>query len=317
MLSMSHILTIFVAKNSNGMNPINKHTWLIETIRRRGFITFNELSNLWENDKRMSDGKELSRTNFNRWRKAIFEQFGIRISCSKGGDYTYSISNPEVIAKNELKKWMLDSFSVNLLLNEHIALKDRILVESIPSGLDHLPTVLTAMKEGKKVEIDYHPFDRENSAKLKVEPYCIKLFEHRWYILGHNERNKMRNYSLDRVMSIKLLDEKFEMPEDFDAKDFFEPFFGIVVKSEKRCRIVLRANKKQKHYLRTVPLHSSQVELQDCGDYADFELFLVPTYDFIMELLRAGSKIEVLKPASLRQKMKEWSSGIYELYKND
>mgnify|MGYP001039104981 CR=1 FL=1 len=52
-------------------------------------------------------------------------------------------------------------------------------------------------------------------------------------------------------------------------------------------------------------------------EYADFEVYLAPTYDFIMRLLHTGAMIEVISPASLRQTMKEWISDMYELYKND
>ena len=79
---------------------------------------------------------------------------------------------------------------------------------------------------------------------------------------------------------------------------------------------MIRANEDHKHYLRSLPLHSSQREIEDYGEYADFELFLAPTYDFVMKLLQVGSMIEVISPASLRKTMKGWISEMYELYRN-
>ncbi len=67
----------------------------------------------------------------------------------------------------------------------------------------------------------------------------------------------------------------------------------------------------------SLPLHHSQQLVEDCGEYADFELYLVPTYDFVMKLLHVGGMIEVLHPASLRRAMKGWISEVNELYKND
>lgn len=128
------------------MNQIQRYTWLIDTIHRAGKISFKELSERWERNKDLSDGKPLSRATFNRWRDAIYEQFGIMIDCQRAGGYLYFLANPENIDEDRLKKWMLDLFAVGNLTSENISLKDRIQVEPIPSSRDYLTTVLDAMK---------------------------------------------------------------------------------------------------------------------------------------------------------------------------
>ena len=108
------------------------------------------------------------------------------------------------------------------------------------------------------------------------------------------------------------------MPKGFDAEEFFSTAYGIVVGSgEKPVRIVIRANEDHKHYLKSLPLHHSQRLIEDHGEYADFDLYLAPSYDFVMKLLQVGAMVEVLKPASLRKTMKRWISDMYDLYKND
>ena len=57
--------------------------------------------------------------------------------------------------------------------------------------------------------------------------------------------------------------------------------------------------------------------IEDCDDYADFELYLSPTYDFVMKLLQFGALIEVISPAPLRKTMKCWVIDMYELYKDE
>ena len=92
------------------MTQLQKYIWLIDTIRRAGKISLEEISSRRERNKDLSDYKPLSRTTFNRWKDAIFSQFGIIISCQRSGGYFYYIENPEDIDEDELKKWMLDSF---------------------------------------------------------------------------------------------------------------------------------------------------------------------------------------------------------------
>lgn len=300
------------------MNQLQKYTWLIDTIRRAGKITHKELSALWERNKDLSDFKPLHRATFNRWRDAIVDQFGIIIDCQKVGGYLYYIANPEDIDEDKLKKWMLDSFAVGNIIGENISLKGRILVDEIPSGRDHLTPILEAMKENKRIMITYKAFGRDKGYTFPLEPYCMKLFENRWYMLGRNNRNEVKLYGLDRLESVEITEETFKLPKDFDAADFFSTAFGIVVGNDaKPERIVLRANEDHKYYLKSLPLHHSQREIEDCGEYADFEFFLAPTYDFVMKLLHYGAMIEVIRPDTLRKTMKGWISDMYNLYKND
>lgn len=299
------------------MNQLQKYVWLIDTIRRAGKITHKELSNKWERNKDLSDCKPLYRATFNRWRDAITEQFGIVIDCQRAGGYLYYISNPETIDDDRLRKWMLDSFATGNIISASLALKGRVLVDEIPSGREFLATMLEAMKDGRVVNITYRRFRGGSRHTFPVEPYCVRLFENRWYVLAHNNRDEIRIYSLDRMEDAEITDETYRMPDDFDADDYFSTAYGIVVGYDIRPeRIVIRANEYHKHYLMSLPLHRSQRLMEDFGEYADFELYLAPTYDFVMKLLQAGAMVEVISPASLRMTMKGWIGDMYELYKN-
>ena len=301
------------------MIQLQKYTWLIDTIRRAGKISFEEISERWERNKDLSDYRPLSRATFNRWKDAIFSQFGIIISCQRAGGYLYYIENPEDIDEDNLKKWMLDSFAVGNLIGENLSLKDRILVNQVPSARDYLAALLEAMKENRTVTITYCAFGKTKSYTFCIEPYCVKLFENRWYVLAHNvQYDDIRIYGLDRIEDLKVEDRTFKLPKDFSASDFFSSYCGIVTNMNINPeRIVIRAYKDHIPYINSLPLHHSQKLLEDNGEYADFELYLVPTYDFVMRLLHVGAMIEVVSPVSLRKTMKGWISDMYNLYKND
>ena len=301
------------------MNELPKYTWLIETIRRAGKISHKDLSDKWQRHKELSDCRPLHRATFNRWRKAIYDQFSIMIECQTTGGYLYYIANPQDIDEDKLKKWMLDSYAVGNVIGENLSLKDRILVEEIPSGRDHLTTILEAMKNNHIVTITYRPFKKLHGSTFPIEPYCVRLFENRWYVLARNIRyGDIRLYGLDRMENVEVTSDTFKLPKDFNAEDYFFTAYGVVVGTgEEPEKIIIRANEDHKHYLKSLPLHHSQRLIEDVGEYADFELFLAPTYDFVMKLLQVGSMIEVIEPAHLRRTMKGWISDMYQLYKND
>ena len=63
-------------------------------------------------------------------------------------------------------------------------------------------------------------------------------------------------------------------------------------------------------------IHHSQRLIEDHGDYADFELWVAPTYDLIMRLLHDGAWLEVISPENVRKKMKGWIHDMYEHYED-
>lgn len=301
------------------MTQFEKYIWLIETIRRAGKISFSELSERWKRNTDLSYGQSLQRSRFHRWKDAILMQFGIDIVCQRKDGYLYYINNPRELAEDKLKQWIIDSFAVSNLIGENISLRDRIVVDRVPSGYGHLAEILAAMKENRTLSIVYSSLSKGDLEEYEIEPYCVKLFENRWYVLANDATSgNIRCHALDRIVQLSATNKTFVMPKNFSAVEFYSNYFGIVTDNDvKPERIVLRAYRTHQFYMRTLPLHHSQQVLKEADEYTDFELYISPTYDFIMRLLHYGALIEVIEPLSLRKAMKGWITDMKELYEND
>ncbi len=303
------------------MPLLNKYLWVVNALYRAGDrgLTFKELNEKWVDDYNISYGEPIPRQTFDRWKNAIGDTFGIDIDCHKKGGYRYYLSNPEDLSRDGLNRWLLDTYSTINVLSEHAAIKDRILTEEIPSSYGFLTEIMDAMRENKTIELTYRRFEADKSRTFPVEPYCVKMFQKRWYLLARNvDVDKMRLYGFDRIEKVRILDEHFRLPAGFDAKTYFSTYFGVVHDEDIKPEIVrIRAYRTHPDYLRTLPIHASQKEVYTCADYTDFELYVRPTYDLCMELLRVGSFVEVIKPQSLRQQMRGWIGDMWEMYEND
>ena len=195
--------------------------------------------------------------------------------------------------------------SVNNMLLENKTLSDRILLENIPSGQDYLSIVTDAMKKSKVLEITYKGYWSEHEHTFPVAPYCVKLFRQRWYLVGNSVyEDKIRIYSLDRVLNASLTEEPFKYPKDFSPEVYFQDCFGVIRDDETEVETVkLKVNADQSNYLRSLPLHPSQKELVHTGEYSIFSIEVRPTFDFQQELLWNGDALEVLEPLWLRKEM--------------
>ena len=285
-----------------------QYIWLADIIHRMKRLTLNEINERWMQTD-MSGGLPMSRTTFNRHRLAIEEMFDLCIGCKESGRKSYYyIENIDVLENDKLQHWMLDALSIGKLLMENITLKDRIVLEKIPAGKHFLNPIIDAMKQNRKLLLTYRKFGQEEPYTITVEPYAIKVFKQRWYLLAKNYKRSLPTiYALDRVLSLQVTDELFEFPEDFSTERFFKDFYGVLCHADEEVeRIVIRAYPPLTHYLRTLPLHHSQKELQSTPEYADFEFYLHPTFDFLQELFAQTHEVEVLEPLRLRNSMKEY-----------
>lgn len=298
------------------MSLIQKYIWVVKTIYRAEHITLKELNKQWQENVDLSGGMSLSRQTFDRWKGGIFETFGIIIECEQRGCYNYFIANPEALRNRGICKWLLDTYGTAEVLSSSLSIHDRIITDDIPSSKNHLTTILEAMKSNFVLRITHKSFGEQNDKTFCIEPYSLKMSSQRWYLLARNiEKDVIRLYALDRMESVECMATKFVMPKKFNAKEYFSNYFGIMIDdSVPLQRIVLRADKYHKYYMRSLPLHSSQKEIFACEDYADFELHLRPSYDFYMKLISFGNMIKVLEPTSLKNELCKWLRNTLEMY---
>ena len=291
-----------------------EYIWLVDTIRRAKAITLADINRKWMQTE-MSEGMPLSRTTFYRHKYAIEDIFGIYIECDRKNGNKYYIGNDHVLREDSVQNWMLSTLSVSNLLGESQSLHHRILLENIPSGDEKLQQIITAMKQNRRVRLNYCRYGFSVGNTFLLSPYCIKLFHRRWYLLGKFDKGKMSVFSFDRMENVEILDEKFNIDDDFDASDYFSECFGIVVgDGTKAEKIVLRAYGTEANYVRDLPLHHSQCEIDSTDEYADFELFMRPTSDFKAHLLSRGQWAVVLEPQWLADEIVKWHRDAIEKY---
>lgn len=292
----------------------NKYVWLIDTIYRSGPLSYQEINDKWMRSC-VGDGESIPMRTFHNHRKAIEETFGIEIKCSKKCGYKYFIGNEDLFDFKELKYWILNSFSVNNILMESKSIKDRILFENIPSGRKYLIQFIEAMKENHSVEIQYQSYLKQEPEKMLINPYCLKLFHQRWYVVAENPMLcAVHIYALDRIMNMRVYDIPFYYPDDFNPNEYFAKSFGIIVEDRKAEEITVRVRGSKIKYLRSLPLHSSQKETEIDADTSDFSYKVIPSYDFKQELLSHGNEIEVLSPEWLRNEFREKITSMLALY---
>ena len=303
-----------------------EYIWLVETIHNARKITFAEIQEKWLRST-LSEGVELARSTFNRHKDAIQDMFGIYIECDRQNGYKYYIGNEEVLRDDSVQNWLLSTLSVNNIIGESLSLQNRIILQSVPTEEGYLEMVIEAMKRSVRIAVDYRKYGTDKPNHLNFEPYCLKLFKQRWYILGHFHRDATEEkpesdyfgiFSFDRILSMELTDTKFTIDPDFDAQGYFDECYGVLSgDGTKAERIVIRAYGYERYYLRDLPIHKSQRQIGQGEDFADFELFMRPTIDLSGHLLSRGNQIKVLTPQWLADEIRDMHLEAAALYEDE
>jgi hypothetical protein len=281
----------------------NRYVWLVDTIYRKEKITFEEISDLWSRSPLNDTGEDFPIRTFHNHRQAIEDMFDINIECDKRNGYVYYIENSDDMKKGGVRSWLLNTFAINNLINESHKLKHRILFEEIPSGQHFLAPIIESMRDELTLEMTYQSFWSDEPTIFEIEPYCVKIFRQRWYVVARSPYyDAVRIYSLDRIKNLRMTEKVFTLPEEFCPETFFENTFGIIINEEiKPCSIQIKAFGNKRQYLNTLPLHHSQQETKVTENESVFSYYLSPTFDFRQELLSHGDEIEILSPEWFRK----------------
>lgn len=290
-------------------NFFKRYIWLVDLINRRKHVSFKEINEAWMRSPLNETGDPLSERTFFNHKDAIAGMFGIEILNDRSLGFYIGRSD---VGSDETSDWMLHTLCLNNVLHENADMKDRILMEKVPSSERFLTDIISAMRDFRVISLCYQSFRHPEPFCFNVRPYCVKYFKQRWYLLGDSDLG-LRIYSLDRFVDMEELEERFEIPKGFDAEEYFGNYFGVIIGEEPED-VKIRVVPDQVKYFRTLPMHGSQRETVQEDGSSVFSYHIAPTFDFVQEILSHGADVEVLEPAELRESVADIIAGMASRY---
>lgn len=157
------------------------------------------------------------------------------------------------------------------------------------------------------IKITYQPFYLDQPYQRIISPYIIKEYDNRWFLIcWDHTREDIRNFALDRLLEIEKEPVRYHKDPDFDASQYFENIIGVTLpKNQKIEEVVLEAAEEDAKYLITKPLHISQEIISKSEQSTIFTIKVIPNFELESVLLALGERIQILKPAHLKNKIKE------------
>jgi len=164
--------------------------------------------------------------------------------------------------------------------------------------------VAEAIKACRYIEIVYKAYGDTSPKSRELAPYGL-LSGLRRYLVAHDPQSSrqgaIKTYRMDAISSVKVLDEYFTRPGDFDLQAFANRAFGLFQRDAEFSTIVWRFKPEAADQARGFLFHPSQTdELQEDGSLiVRFEASGL--LEMAWHLYTWGDKVEVIEPAELRE----------------
>ena len=299
---------------------ISRYLLILKKLKVKPYSTYEELQAYIENqfdylqmqDDTLNIG--FSKRTLQRDIKEIRNVFGIDIEYSKS-QKGYFISQNE--NENMNFQRMMEAFDMFNSLNLAQDLTPFIHLEKRrPQGTDNLYGLLHAIKNRLQIKFTYQKFWEEELSQRLVEPYALKEFKNRWYIMAKDSKdNNIKSFALDRLTNFEITNQTYQYPDNYSIEQSYRYCFGIIRPNDEEPQdIILSFDPFQGKYIKTLPLHDTQQVLVDNDVEMKIKLKLCLTHDLVMELLSFGDNMKVIEPKSLADQIKQAHEKAYRQY---
>ncbi len=277
---------------------ISRYNLIIKRLRKQP-ATFAEIADY------LAFESELQEYNFNIG-KRTFQRDLDDIRSVYNIDIQYDFSRKIYFIDDddqpEVNERILEAFDTFNALNISDRLSNHIHFEKRkPQGTENLYGLLHSIKNQVQIQFTYQKFWEDEFTNRTVEPYALKEFKNRWYLLANDMKdNQVKSFALDRLMELEITKRKFQFPNNFDINEHYKYCFGIISpNSHKPEEVILSFDPFQGKYIKSLPLHESQRTLIDNETEIRISLKIFITLDFVMEILSQGDNVKVIEPQSL------------------
>lgn len=299
---------------------ISRYLLILKKLKVKPYSTYEELQSYIENqfdylqmqDDTLNIG--FSKRTLQRDIKEIRNVFGIDIEYSKSNK-GYYISQSETENMNFQR--MMEAFDMFNSLNLAQDLTPFIHLEKRrPQGTENLYGLLHAIKNRLQIKFTYQKFWEEELSQRLVEPFALKEFKNRWYIIAKDSKdNNIKSFALDRLTNLEITNLKYQYPDNYSIEQSYRYCFGIISPNDEEPQdIILSFDPFQGKYIKTLPLHDTQQVLVDNDEEMKIKLKLCLTHDLVMELLSFGDNMKVIEPKSLADQIKQAHEKAYRQY---
>ena len=296
---------------------IRKCLYLINLLERKGAMTLKEINECYQYSS-IYEGDDILPRTFLRYKDFIEVNFPCYIEYNaRTGKYELHRHKALYGEDDSLFDYLLSAYHIEGMTELALKHREKIVLTDAPTGVENVQIILEAIDKKRGIECDYYSFNKKSIKQQKLIPYFLRTWENRWYLVAEpdNHHHGQSVFALERMDNIRLTEEKMLPSKNITAEEYFEGSFGVNHSDDQKPdRILIKVYSTQVEYIKALPLHESQKEIEATDEWSIFEYRLVPCYNFYQQLLWHREKLEVLEPQNARDEIKNSIKKMLEHY---
>ena len=300
------------------MSKLKKCLYLINLMERKGALTLKEINDNYQYSS-LYEGEEILPRTFLRYREYIEETFPCYIDFNqRTGKYELHRHQSLYGEDDSLYDYLLSAYHIEGMTELALKYRDKIMLTEAPTGVGNVQMILEAIDKKRGIECDYYSFNKNTVKHQLLIPYFLRTWEQRWYLVAepNNHHHGISIFALERMENIMLTKEKMLPTHKITAEEYFDGSFGVNHSDDQKPEVIrIMVYGAQVEYIRYLPIHESQNEVEITDEWSIFEYRLVPCFNFYQQLLWHRERLEVLEPLHVREEMKKTIESLFALYK--
>lgn len=182
------------------------------------------------------------------------------------------------------------------------------------NSIENFSEIGAALLKRNRLEIDYYSKGKGEDTKREISPQRLIYYRENWYLDAYcHMRNDLRSFAVDGIRSAVLTNKKAQEVPEKDCHEHFAESYGIFSgKATQRAK--LRFTPEHARWVAGEHWHGQQMGSFDKEGYYTLEFDFNQDPELIMDILKHGSGVEVIGPASLKNKVKNELLKSIQLY---
>lgn len=169
-------------------------------------------------------------------------------------------------------------------------------------GLKFLDPIYQHILNKAVLVINYQSFKHNTDKVYVISPCLLKEYNNRWFLLGQQaHRTHFTTLALDRIISIAVDASAKYTPTTIIADEYFKNNIGLSIASNAPVELIeLFIYHPAAPYIKTKPIHHSQLLLEENDEGIRIQLKLVINFELKRLILGMGSAVRIIQPLGLK-----------------
>jgi predicted DNA-binding transcriptional regulator YafY len=172
------------------------------------------------------------------------------------------------------------------------------------NSIENFAEIGAALLKRNRLDVTYYSKGKDELTQRVISPQRLIFYRENWYLDAYcHLRKELRSFAVDGIRKAVLTNAKADEVSEKQAQEHFAESYGIFSgKATQRAK--LRFTPEHARWVATEKWHGQQVGSFDKEGFYILEFDYNQDPELIMDIMKHGSGVEVLSPASLKSKVK-------------